>query len=315
MVFGINCSPFLLNATIDVHLKSYQSKNYQLAQNLLNNLYVDDVASGVSSVEDGIQFFKFTNSCMRDGGFQLRKWCSNSDRLNAYFSDEESTGDAAMKDDDPVVRYVLGLKWNVNTDTFVFSFEEIIKCTRDESWSKRSILKAGARFYDPLGIISPIIIQAKLIFQKLCRLKTDWDANIPDDIREEWTEFMEDLKKHSCIIIPRYVGYKLSNVLSDIELHGFSDSSQTAYSAVVYAKIKVENKCYVKLLASKTKVAPLKMLSIPRLELLVCLLLSKLVRTVVDNLDSTVLTKNKFLWTDSKICVAWIRNTHREWVS
>ena len=55
-------------------------------------------------------------SCMRDGGFQLRKWCSNSDRLNAYFSNEESTGDAAMKDDDPVVRNVLGLKWNVNTD-------------------------------------------------------------------------------------------------------------------------------------------------------------------------------------------------------
>ena len=141
-----------------------------------------------------------------------------------------------------------------------------------------------------------------MIFQKLCHLKTDWDANIPDDICEEWTEFMEDLKKHSCIIIPRYVGYKLSNVLSDIKLHGFSDSSQTACSAVVYAKIKVENKCYIKLLASKTKVAPLKMLSIPRLELLGCLLLSKLVKTVVDNLDSTVLIKNKFLWTDSKMC-------------
>ena len=156
----INCSPFLLNATIDVHLKSYESKNYQLAQKLLSNLYVDDVASGLSSVEDGIQFFKFANPCMRDGGFQLRKWCSNSDRLNAYFPNEESTGDAAMKDDDPVIRNVLGLKWNINTDTFVFSFEEIIKCTCDESWSKWSILKAGARFYDPLGMISPITIQA-----------------------------------------------------------------------------------------------------------------------------------------------------------
>ena len=122
------------------------------------------------------------------------------------------------------------------------------------------------------------------MFQLLCVLKSGWDDEVPNDISCRWNAFMKELEYVKLIRVPRYVAVGQLSELDDVELHGFSDSSQIAYSAVIYVRFKVNGAYFLKLLASKTKVAPLMKTSIPRLELLACLLLTKLMNTVKTSL-------------------------------
>ena len=126
---------------------------------------------------------------------------------------------------------------------------------------------------------------------------------------------MKELEDVKLIKVPCYVAVGQLSELDDVELHGFSDSSQIAYSAVIYVRFKVNGVYFLKLLASKTKVAPLKKTSIPRLELLACLLLTKLMNTVKTSLYVPKMNlKEVIYWTDSKICAHWIRHSNKDWV-
>ena len=152
---------------------------------------------------------------------------------------------------------VLGINWDIEKDKIVFFFDDIIELSHKLPLNKRNILCVGTKFYDPFGIISPITIQAKIIFQQLCVLKTDWDDECPEEIKFKGKGFIDELEEMGMISLPRYVAFDKLEKISDIEIHGFSDSSTVAYSAVVYVRFKEES-YYMKLIASKTKVAHYK---------------------------------------------------------
>ncbi|GFU51376.1 integrase catalytic domain-containing protein [Trichonephila clavipes] len=134
-------------------------------------------------------------------------------------------------------------------------------------------------------------------------LKIDWTDLLPDTINREWRQFVESLQVVNDININRCIVVEQPEV---IELHGFSDASQSAYGAVVYCKsITSDRKMLVHLIASKSRVAPTKQTTIPRLELCAAVLLAKLVHRVKQALKLNV--TNTFLWSDSMIVLSWIR--------
>ena len=147
--------------------------------------------------------------------------------------------------------------------------------------TKRNILKIGASFFDPLGLICPVVLQIKLLFKEICGIKIDWDTVIHDALSSRWQIFLNDLISAGEIRLPRYIHNKVRGDIVSFELHGFADSSKEAYAALVYLRVMTSSRIFqTSLVSAKSKIAPAKIKTIPRLELMSCLLLSKLIYSV-----------------------------------
>lgn len=174
--------------------------------------------------------------------------------------------------------------------------------------TKRYILSAIARLFDPLGLISPIIVTAKLLMQRLWELHIDWDAEIPTELKVVWEEFCTQLVCLKSIKIPRHLLLDKSTLT---EIHGFVDASATAYGACLYMRsINANGEVLTRLIASKSRIAPLKTTTIPRLELCAALLLSRLYRKIVHSFREVVQQKT-YLWSDSTIVLCWLKKGSR----
>lgn len=169
--------------------------------------------------------------------------------------------------------------------------------------TKRSILSDVARLFDPFGWLSPVVITAKVLIQKLWLCSLGWDDELPSDLCEEWARYRDNLINLQNIKIPRWLKSTSENY-KDIQLHGFADASTQAYAAVAYFKVIESDSVHVTMIASRTKVAPLKQMSIPKLELCAAALLADLISDIVELLK---IPKNKiFAWTDSTVVLSCI---------
>ena len=149
-----------------------------------------------------------------------------------------------------------------------------------------------------------------MIFQELCYNKIEWDTEISNDYKLKWTKYLNELKSLDKIVVNRHVLCCDNKV---VDIHGFCDASEKAYCAVVYTSVVCEHGTSIKLWAGKSRIAPLKGLSIPRLELLACLLLSKLVNSVVNAVKVEVDVNNIYCWTDSRIALWGVRQNAKVW--
>ena len=187
--------------------------------------------------------------------------------------------------------------------------------------TKRAVLKTVASVYDPLGIWSPAVVQLKSLFQEVCALNCEWDKPLNDEFLASWKKILSTLIKIDPILVPRYymTPYNIKDV-SRIEIHGFCDASKKACAAAVYFRaVFTDKNVQVHLICSKTKIVPLKdakianMLTIPKLELLGCVILSELVKSVKDSLRKLCDIDEVFYWTDSMDCLNWIVNSSKIW--
>uniref|UniRef100_A0A182PX57 DUF5641 domain-containing protein n=1 Tax=Anopheles epiroticus TaxID=199890 RepID=A0A182PX57_9DIPT len=200
----------------------------------------------------------------------------------------------------------LGIAWELKQDVFRFNVGAM---KSQDKWVKRSILSHIAQLYDPLGLVSPVIIQAKLIMQDLWLSSVGWDEAIPENIRVKWAQFCEQLPNLTQFSIPRFAFH---SDFVRVELHYFADASEVAYGACVYVRSEHANgSIEVCLLASKSRVAPLKPLTIPKLELCASLLSARLHEKVSRALDMQL--DNVYFWSDSTIILQWIRAPARTW--
>ena len=165
--------------------------------------------------------------------------------------------------------------------------------------------------YDPLGIISPVLVSVKVLFQELCLRKVEWDEELKEEEKKRWVSWLDDLKGVREISVPRCV-YRVPQDQINCFLHGFGDASGKAYCAVVYFLCEAYGAFSVTLLTSKTRVAPLKTQTIPRLELMSGRVLAKLMETVQNALKEEVEIKGSRQWLDSKTALWWINN-RGEW--
>jgi hypothetical protein len=162
---------------------------------------------------------------------------------------------------------VLGQAWDNKSDEFKFEIAKVGERAKTLSPTKRNLLTVLASLFDPLGIVSPVIVCAKILFQEVCKDKVDWDENFTEELLHKWEGWYRDLIEIKEITTPRCIYQHRADVL-ECTLHGFGDASKKAYYAVVYFVYRSNVGVYVRLLTSKARVAPLKTISIPRLELI-----------------------------------------------
>ena len=178
--------------------------------------------------------------------------------------------------------------------------------------TKRNLLSLLAGLIDPLGLISPMIVPMKMLFQTLCCEKRDWDEELEGESKKKFSEWVADLSKIGGISIDRCVYENPKQRVLECQLHGFGDASTKAYCAVVYLVYVTNEGIYAKLLASKSRVAPVKTLTIPRLELMSARILAQLMETVKKALESQLEISRAKYWLDSKTALCWIQN-RGEW--
>ena len=200
VVFGVTASPFLLGGTIHHHLKKYDKVDPEFVRLMLDSLYVDDVDAGGHDVNEAFDLYVKSKLRFQEGGFRLHKWGSNSEEFMRMIEENEKFGNQESESDE---RKVLGLSWDNKNDEFKFSFNNLIDLASELPVTKRSVLSVVARMYDPLGVISPVVIPVKVLFQQICRRKGHWDQELDDDHALIWKKWIFELRKAHEISLPR----------------------------------------------------------------------------------------------------------------
>ena len=337
VVFGVNSSPFLLNAVLRHHVETYKEVDPNFVTKILQSFYVDDLVSGSNSLEDAFSLYRKAKSRMLEGGFRLRKWKTNSTVLAKAIQECENEDENEEPNSNPIVLQdestytketlgqgnrigkackVLGMKWDSEEDIWEFDLFRLKENANVERPTKRGILSTLATLFDPLGVISPISVTAKVLLQDLCIQKIGWDDPIPKDKIKVWIDWLDDLEKVQSIRLPRCLYDKSEGEIFNCQIHGFGDASSKAYCAVIYLVYQTNKGVESRLLCSKTRVAPLKELTIPRLELLSARILAVLVDTVYRALEQQIKIDCVRYWLDSKTALHWIFNNGqwKQWV-
>lgn len=247
-------------------------------------------------------------SCFKKASFDLVKWTSNSPEFNNNIAHDVSIGSLIDWDDSQSLK-VLGMGWNPTAD--VFSFQVDLEGPESRPCTKRVVLSNLAKIWDPLGLISPVTVHCKILLQTLWTLQLDWDEPAPSDFTQLWKQIMDEIKLLAEIKIPRHIAVVPESRLT---LIGFCDASEKACSAVIYSKVEMDN-CppVVTLLAAKSKIAPLKKISIPRLELNAVLILARLISLVWKQYCSRYPIQKVVCLSDSTIALHWITTSPHKW--
>ncbi len=302
LTFGVKSSPFIATQVLR-QLAENARTTYPIASEvILSTFYVDDCLSGAPTVQEADILRQQLCDLLHSAGMILRKWRSNSTEFIETIPDHlVETSDLNIQD--PLnSSKTLGIHWNVNSDQFHISVPSPL--LQDETPTKRVVASTVAKVFDILGLFSPVIIQGKILLQKLWTLKLDWDTPLPEDISNLWKEWTLHLHHLSAHPVDRRL-IPLNLPILNQQLHGFSDASNSAYGAVIYLRTVYSNsEVTITLVTSKARVTPLKPVTIPRLELSAAHLLSKLLMTVASDLG--IPSSNVFAWTDSTITLCWI---------
>lgn len=294
--FGVNCSPFLLNATIRHHLQlDKDSGQYDptLVTEIDQAMYVDDYVSGAQDSNAAAEKAIISNKILSDAGMTLRGWTSNSSELSRVL---EGAGCDVLTVNEGI--RVLGTEWSSSDQLYVRS---VLWCANN-AITKRELARYIPQAYDVLGILSPIVIRGKILLQRLWQANIGWDdANLSPQLLAEAEVVKSEFQKFEEITIPRYY-FSEGSVDESVTLHVFCDASKDAYAACVY----ISSGDSSSLVIAKSRVAPISTKEIPRLEILGCLLGARLICRVRDQMAATVSHADLCCWTDSTVALSWI---------
>ena len=294
VLFGATCSPFMLHAALTYHLTYHGST---VSQDLLHNLYVDNVVSGTQTETESLDYFLQSRTILNTANFNLRSWASNNAQLRNAAKQHQ-----AADTNNPVK--VLGLWWDTHSDLIYSSHKPIASATATAT-TKRDILRWASAIFDPLGLISPVTISAKLFLQTLWQQHINWDTNLNEELLKTCNQISRDIVQATTLPFPRQCGKDISlTSLPEPTLHIFADASLRAYGAAVY--LQQGTSCV--LIMSKSRAAPLKQLSLPRLELMAAVIAARLYLFVKTSLS---ISSDHVLWSDSQIVLSWISSEKR----
>ncbi|XP_062525656.1 uncharacterized protein LOC105842393 isoform X1 [Bombyx mori] len=250
VTYGTASAPYL--ATRCLVQLGQECTNEDVREAILHDFYVDDYISGHDDEKTLIQICKGVIQTLEGARFHLRKWLSNQPSILDDIVSENNTDELLNLNKHDYTK-TLGLLWACKKDTLLFAVNKI---SNQPNTNKRTILSTIAQVFDPLGLINPCMLQAKLILQTLWAKNITWDDQLPADVESQWHDFIKYLPEITKIEIPRRV---LCNSYVKVELHAFSDASIKAYSACIYLRsVSETGNVQVHLILAKGRVAPLK---------------------------------------------------------
>ncbi|GFQ77223.1 integrase catalytic domain-containing protein [Trichonephila clavata] len=307
VLFGLRPSPYLLAATLKHHFKKYKEQ-YPHTFDLLNSsIYVDDFICGRNDVPEALRTALECLQIFSDASMLLRKWRTNSKQLDLLWQQEgveTEFSETSATDLKPPIK-VLGLAWDSEKDLIYFDPKNLLKFMSRKTESKRFILSVVGRIFDPIGILGPFVVKLKCLLQDLWTLGVDWDSELPPKLRHKWQQWSSEAEGLTEIKIPRFYLGDVDQELSSVDIHCFSDASKSAYGTILYLRfVTCNNKIETSFICSKSRVAPLKSLTLPRLELTAAILSARLAKQVSSCLKFNA---NIYYWTDSLISYYWIR--------
>ncbi|XP_011858502.1 PREDICTED: uncharacterized protein LOC105556050 [Vollenhovia emeryi] len=296
VVFGVTSSPFLLGATIQLHLErvlqqATLEEQRDVIRKLEKSFYVDNCVTSVDTYKELKWFKEEATAAMSTGGFLLRGW--------------EYSDPTLIQDSTPV----LGLTWNKGQDTLSLT-KSALEESMPEKVTKRRILSATQKIFDPIGLVCPVL-RPKLLLQKLWSTDLDWDTEVNEEVKNTFREWHQQLSLLTELRIPRWIfgderrGYSTS-------FHVFVDASQDAYAAVLFARTESPSGVKVQLIEAKARVAPLGKSTIPRLELLAATIGARLMTFTLGSLGRQ--QAEKYFWSDSMTVLSWIKQ-EKQWAT
>uniref|UniRef100_A0A2S2QB76 Uncharacterized protein n=1 Tax=Sipha flava TaxID=143950 RepID=A0A2S2QB76_9HEMI len=308
VTYGTVPASYIATACLKKLAETNSMEYPKAAAAIIRDFYMDDFLSGAETKDEAATLIRQLIDVMNSAGMKLRKWSSNDiDLLKSILPDEDIEL-SNYYDIGGSTKKILGLYWDAHTDKLRFKMSPGVGSTT--AISKRDILSDIASIFDPLGLVGPVVIRAKIMLQALWREKVNWDEPIPIGVREEWLKYRNLLPALNNLSISRKILGDLS--VGHIEIHGFSDASEVAYGCCLYVRYATGTGSYsTSLICAKSKVAPIKTLSIPRLELCAALLLSRLAAKIIPKLQLNI--KRRYFWTDSTIVLAWISSPAANW--
>ena len=306
-LFGATSSPAC--AQFSLLQASEDQKNEfddEVRQLIRRNFYMDDCLFSAPTIGEAARLVREVSELLRKRGFQLTKWISNcSSVLQSIPRDSQVKSKVNLTSTDLSER-VLGVQWDLKGDCFKFEL-----CLKEKPVTRRGILSAVSSLFDPLGFAAPVVLTAKLLLQDLCRRKFAWDEALPCEDEGTWIRWLEDLQNLAQVTVPRCL-IRSSLRYSDLQtqLHHFSDASSVGYSTVSYLRvIAPDDSIFCSFLMGKSRLAPIKTVSIPRLELVAATMASRVDTILRRELDG--LNGESFFWTDSLVVIYMIRNTSK----
>ncbi|XP_055543111.1 uncharacterized protein LOC129728685 [Wyeomyia smithii] len=316
--FGATCSPSLAQFVKNKNAEEFAESFPRAAKAITQNHYVDDFLDSVDTEEEAIRLITEVKHTHSQAGFNIRNFCSNSSEVLASIGEPEAQQKVSMNlENASESERVLGLIWKPKEDIFTFdvsSMKEEIKLLIQSGTtpSKRQVLQTVMSLFDPLGFIAHFVVHGKILMQQIWRTGTDWDEPITKELEAKWIQWCQYMQRLDQVKVPRcYFNGVAIAALEHAEAHLFVDASELACAAVLYLRYVDGGRPKCALVAAKTKVAPLKPLSIPRLELQAAMIGARLMNSTLSSLDFKV--SKHFFWTDSSTVLSWLRSDSRRY--
>ncbi|XP_011672748.2 uncharacterized protein LOC100889831 [Strongylocentrotus purpuratus] len=308
-LFGGTWSPSCCSFAMRQTAKDYGDQcNTQAPRVVEMNFYVDDCLVSVEEEDEAIRLASELRTLLQKGGFRLAKWMSSNTRVLQTIPVQDRAKQVVGLDlnfDALPIERALGMIWDVERDSFVYKIQ-----AKDKPLTRRGLLSVVSSVYDPLGYASPFALRGKLILQELTRKKLNWDEPISDSDAKKWKAWIEELPQMEGVEVSRCVKPHDFGRITDYEIHNFSDASEVAYGAVSYLVMRnEEGEVHSSIIMAKSRLAPVKTVTIPRLELMAATLAVNMDVVIRGELDLPV--KKSYFWTDSMIVLHYIKNEHR----
>ena len=295
-----SCANFGLRRTAEDNCQEFSK---EAVDSVKDNFYVDDCLKSVPPETKAIGLVNELHSLLSKGGFRLTKWISNSRKVIDSIPLSERAGSVKdlLLDQLPIER-ALGVRWDVESDTFGFKIS-----VKDSPATRRGILSVVSSVYDPLGFAAPFTLLAKALLQDLCRKNLGWDDPISDEDHTRWRNWLSELPKLEDLKVNRCFKPTHFGEVASSQLHHFADASQYAYGAVTYLRLtNSKGDVYCSFVIGKSRLSPLKQLTIPRLELSAAVVATRLDRMVTKEIGIPV--DQSIFWTDSTCVLGYIAN-------
>lgn len=304
LTYGTSSAPFLAVRCLK-ELAMQERQDYPIAAEVLqHDFYMDDLLTGAHTKEEASRLQQELIDLLHKGKFHLRKWRSNDMELLKSLATQGKEDELLVLNKHENLR-TLGLLWNSERDCLQYE----IRLMGNQAATKRQVLSLISKIFDPLGLIGPILVMAKQLMQQLWKQQLDWDEELPAHLQASWNKYYNSINSAQVISVPRNVNSSNPSLL--VDLHIFCDASEQAYGACVYTCSQREDGSSIAhLMCSKSRIAPLKSVTLPRLELNAAHLAAKLYKSI-DRILSNRIKTVKF-WTDSTIVLSWISTSpHR----
>ncbi|XP_038074806.1 uncharacterized protein LOC119742710 [Patiria miniata] len=304
-LFGAGSSPGCSNFALKQLARDHVSEfGREVTDFILHVFYVDDGLRSVKSEKEAIDMISGTRQLCKKGGLHLHKFVSNSrEVLNSVPAEDRAKGirEVNLLHDDLPIERALGVQWCIESDSFNFRIT-----LQDKPLTRRGILSTVMSVYDPLGLLAPVVLVGKEILQELCRESAGWDDPLTEALRVRWERWRNDMGNLQSLSIKRCYKPADFGEVQTAQLHHFSDASTCGYGQCSYLRLtNSEGRVHCTLVMGKSRVAPLKPVTIPRLELTAAVVSVRVSSFLKKELN---LNYEEFFWTDSSVVLGYIGN-------